>query len=170
LNRFAQDAKDFSDRMAGTAEATTTGTLRDLYGLAANALSFLPFVENYPWTDSRGDHAVTVWVGPFEVPKLVMKKRGGFLTGESCIIMEHYHTPTLNPIASQGEYAPVPWVVIVRNDPAQKPLGLWTWNNYDGQIIKFSSAHYSFDGVGLSPLNAAQPLVREILQLMGISR
>ncbi|GEM_PF-6815225 len=167
LDRFRIDAKDFVDRMTGTADAMTKGTWLDLYGLAANALSFLPYVGNHTWKDSRGDHSVTVVVGPFQVPKLAMKTRGGAMTGETGIVMEHYHT-TLNPFNSEGDSASVPWVVIIRQDPdqAKKPLGLWTWNNYDGQIVKFSSAHYSFDSVGLSPLNAIQPLVREILQLV----
>lgn len=100
----------------------------------------------YNWTDSRGNHSVTVEASQFKIPSTKNTESGNWLKNEKCIEMVDYYD-------NNGANT---WVKITRQDPANKEIksgkvGLGMWNPYfDGKITKKSRAYYSFDKVGIA--------------------
>lgn len=100
----------------------------------------------YSWTDSRGEHSITVEVGPFKVPWVRKEKRGNWLVGKICLVLTDYHDDGTNT-----------WVKITRRDPANKEMGiLGRWNPTASAeegfftITRTSHAAYSYNYIKMS--------------------
>ena len=101
----------------------------------------------YSWTDSRGEHSIEVEAGPYKLARIEVRKSGGFLKKEICLILKDY--------SDDGSRT---WVKITRREPANKELGmLGKWNPVasaaDGgffTITRSSRAAYSFNYIKIS--------------------
>ena len=96
---------------------------------------------SYTWRDSRGDHTMTIEVGPFKMPTAKTEKRGNILKGKICLVLKEYK--------DNGSKA---WVKVTRNDldSAQQHMTWWRWNPFGGRLSKISRVSYSFDHVDLA--------------------
>jgi hypothetical protein len=65
----------------------------------------------YSWTDSRGDHSVTVSCGPFKVPRTKKTKHGNWLKGKKCVNLMCY-----------DDYNRGTWIKVVRTDETNKQV------------------------------------------------
>lgn len=97
----------------------------------------------YAWTDSRGDHGITVETGPFKLARIETKKSGGFLKKKVCMVLVDY--------SDNGSRS---WVKVTRKDPANKDLGiLGKWNPISGSefaVTRTAKAAYSYDHIKMS--------------------
>ena len=96
----------------------------------------------YEWTDSQGEHSVTVEVSDYELAKIGEKESGGFFSKEHCLVLQNYQD--------------VCWVEVGRNDQANKDVGSfgqWSWNPSSEDTLsakKRAYVYYSFDRVQLA--------------------
>ncbi len=83
----------------------------------------------YAWSDTLGNHSVTVTVGSFEVPHTETKSSGGW-TKKTCIYLRHY-------AGSVG-------VSVSKTDPSGGAVGiLGTWNRLGGTISRSATVSYN---------------------------
>ena len=101
----------------------------------------------YEWQDSRGQHSVTVEIGPFiKAWTSEPIKSGNFLWGKKCIQMNDYCDNTAGcPYRGPDRT----WVRITRKDPTNQDIGLWRWNPFAGTIRKVARATYNHISVGV---------------------
>ena len=99
----------------------------------------------YKWQDSRGSHSITTEASSFKIPRIEVKKSGGFLKKKICLVLRDY--------SDDGSRT---WIKITRSDPANKELksgkvSLGLWNPFvSGEITKTSKAYYSYDKAGIA--------------------
>lgn len=100
----------------------------------------------YGWTDSRGDHSVSVEVGKYQVAHTITTESGGSWSKEICIRLADYYDNGSNT-----------WVRITRSDPQSKELksgrvSLGAWNPFvSGKIAKRGKSSYSYNWVRSAP-------------------
>lgn len=93
----------------------------------------------YTWPDTRGEHAVTVEVGPFKLARLRQKKSSGFLKTKICMILTDYED-------RDGSNT---WVKVSRRDPSHE-MGFTKW--LGSRITKVARIGYDHDRVGVAAI------------------
>lgn len=93
----------------------------------------------WTWADSRGEHSITVEVGPYQEPRTIETSEGNWWSGQKCVELIH-----------DNDWV---WVSVERTDPSAVKVGknigqtqntvLGRWNPfYKGRIFRKSTAQY----------------------------
>jgi len=95
----------------------------------------------YSWSDSLGEHSITVETGPFKEPSTEETSSGGWFIGEDCIHLRNHSDDGKNT-----------WVKVRREDPDEAQVGiLGFWKA--GPIERTSHAAYSYDANSVKLVN-----------------